>query len=189
MKAQHYRIHDVNGKTIEVKVKRDKRLKRSSRWERNPDNTILLRIPSNTRKQDITHLLDLVTAQLEKQKVIAARRTDAKLQLRAVRINRKYFKGKISWQAIRWVNNMTTRLGSCTNGGSTDGHIRISDRIKNWPDWVIDYIIAHELVHRKHRNHSKEFWKFLTEAFPLAERARGFINGISFSEGRKFEDG
>jgi predicted metal-dependent hydrolase len=83
---------------------------------------------------------------------------------------------------------MEKRLGSCTNGGPTDGHIRISDKIKNWPDWVVDYVIAHELVHRAHSNHSKEFWYMLTAGYPLTERARGFIKGVGFTEGTDYGD-
>jgi hypothetical protein len=84
---------------------------------------------------------------------------------------------------------MNSRLGSCTNGGSTDGHIRISDKIKGWPQWVIDYVIAHELVHRLHADHSKSFWKTLMEAYPKTERARGFIQGVGFTDGHLYEDG
>jgi predicted metal-dependent hydrolase len=103
-------------------------------------------------------------------------------------INKKYFGGDIQWNAIRWVSNMTNRLGSCTNGGSTDGHIRLNDKIINWPQWVVDYVIAHELVHRLHSNHNKEFWRYLTESYPRTERARGFIQGVGFAEGIQFED-
>ena len=119
---------------------------------------------------------------------MAEKRTDAELQLRAEAINKRYFKSKIQWHAIRWVGNMEKRLGSCTNGGPTDGHIRISDKIKNWPQWVIDYVIAHELVHRLHSDHSKDFWATLTEGYPKTERARGFIEGIGFAEGQSYED-
>ena len=97
-------------------------------------------------------------------------------------------KGAIEWMAIRWVGNMTTRLGSCTNGGPTDGHIRISDKIKTWPQWVVDYIVAHELAHRIHPNHSADFWEFLMAAYPLTERARGFIQGVGFARDLSYEE-
>jgi hypothetical protein len=83
---------------------------------------------------------------------------------------------------------MSQRLGSCTNGGPTDGHIRISDRIREWPDWVIDYVVAHELAHRLFPNHSAEFWATLVRAYPLTERARGFIEGVAFSHGHAADE-
>jgi predicted metal-dependent hydrolase len=88
------------------------------------------------------------------------------------------------WNGIRWVNNMQARLGSCTGGGATDGQIRISDKIKNWPDWVVNYVIAHELMHREHPNHSEAFWRELRAAYPLTERARGFIHGVDYASGQ-----
>ena len=31
------------------------------------------------------------------------------------------------------------------------------------PDYLIDYVILHELVHTKVKNHSHDFWSMLTE--------------------------
>jgi len=182
-------IEDKKGKQIHVTLRRDKRLKKSSRWQWEADGTILLRIPYRTPKRVIGNLLDQIATQLEKQDKLAERRTDAELQQRAEYINKKYFGNQIEWKAIRWVGNMNMALGSCTTGGTTDGHIRISDKIKSWPQWVIDYVIAHELVHRLHSNHSKAFWETLTEGYPLTERARGFIKGVGFAEGQPYDDG
>ena len=181
-------IEDKDGKQISVLVRRDKRLKKSSRWQWEPDSSILMRVPFGTPKRAIGPLLDQIATQLEKQNKLAERRTDAELQQRAEYLNKKYFGGKIEWNAIRWVGNMNTVLGSCTRGGATDGHIRISDKIKGWPGWVVDYVIAHEMVHRLHSDHSKEFWGTLSEGYPLTERARGFIRGVGFAEGRNYED-
>ena len=183
MADQKHTIQDKDGKQITVLVRRDKRLKKTSRWGWEPDGSILLRVPYRFPKRQIPNLLKQITGQLDKGIKQARRRTDADLQERAEAINKKYFGGQIEWRAIRWVGNMNTRLGSCTNGGSTDGHIRISDKIKNWPQWVIDYVIAHELVHRLHSDHSKAFWETLTQGYPKTERARGFIQGVGFAEG------
>lgn len=188
MHNQHYTIRDVHGNLVQVELRRDKRLKKSSRWERLADGRVLLRIPQRLPKFVVGGLLDQVTTQLDKANKIATRRTDTQLHKRAELINQKHFNGKIQWNAIRWVSNMQGRLGSCTRGGTTDGQIRISDRIKNWPDWVVDYVIAHELLHRKHPGHSPEFWDELKTAFPLTERARGFIHGIDFTRGQPIEE-
>ena len=188
MSEKKFTIEDKTGTQITVTLRRDKRLRKSSRWQWEPDGTILLRVPFRTPKRVIGNLLDQIATQLEKKNKLAERRTDAELQQRAEYINKKYFGKTIEWKAIRWVGNMNTVLGSCTNGGSTDGHIRISDKIRKWPQWVLDYVIAHEMVHRLHNDHSKEFWSTLTEGYPLTERARGFIKGIGFAEGREYED-
>jgi predicted metal-dependent hydrolase len=183
-----YTIKDKNGAKLSVLVRRDKRLKKSSRWEHKPDGTIQLRIPARLPKKHIRGLLEQIEVHLNKQKKTAKRRTDSELQKRAEHINKKYFQGLITWKSIRWVGNMNTRLGSCTNGGPTDGNIRISDKIKDWPQWVIDSIIAHELVHRLHNDHSPAFWNTLNEGYALTERARGFTMGLGFAEGKSYED-
>lgn len=187
MTDKTHSIETKQGQLVTVHIKRDKRLKKSSRWQWQSKETILLRVPYRLQKRLIQGQIDQIASQLQKQEKLAERRTDAELQARAEYLNNKCFKGAIKWQAIRWVGNMEMRLGSCSTGGTTDGHIRISERIKSWPQWVVDYVIAHELVHRLHANHSKDFWRTLKDAYPLTERARGFICGVGFAEGKQFE--
>jgi len=188
MEDQQYNIHNSRGELVKVFLRRDKRLRKTSRWELRPDGSLLVRVPTRLPKRRVSDLLKQVSTQLDKAIQQHARRNDADLQQRAEQINRKHFHNKIQWNAIRWVSNMQTRLGSCTGGGLTDGEIRISDKIKHWPDWVIDYVIAHELLHRKHPNHSSAFWDELKAAYPRTEQARGFIQGVSFATGRKLND-
>jgi predicted metal-dependent hydrolase len=187
MTQREYFIRNKDGEQLVVMVKRDKRLKKNARWCRESDGRLSVRIPYRLRNAEIPRLLENIQEQLSRQRKRAQARTDADLQARAQNINRRYFNNKIQWEAIRWVPRMKTRLASCTTGGPTDGHIRISEAIKEWPTWVIDYIIAHELTHRLYPNHSSVFWKTLTEAYPLTERARGFIKGIEFVQGMEYE--
>ena len=188
MADQKHTIKDKDGKPITVLVRGDKRLKKSSRWGWEADGSILLRVPYRFPNRQIPNLLKQITLHLEKGTRRVRRRTDTDLQDRAEYINKNYFGGQINWYVIRWVGNMNSRLGSCTTGGSTDGHIRISNKIKNWPQWVIDYVIAHELVHRLHSDHSKAFWETLTQGYPKTERARGFIQGVGFADGQPYEE-
>jgi hypothetical protein len=188
MPEYHHTIQSPGGEELAVTVRRDKRLKKSSRWQREPDGTILLRIPQRYFKRDIPDLLESISKQLGKQAKRRKGRTDADLKARAEHINRAYFGDQIEWQAIRWVGNMQHTLGSCTNGGVTDGHIRISDKIRGWPGWVVDYVIAHEMSHIRHPDHSKAFWDYLTAAYPKTEAARGFIKGVGYAQGQSFSE-
>jgi len=181
-----YAIQSPEGNPVNIIVIRDGRLKKSARWVRDSQDSISLRVPKRTTRRQIELLLEDIEQQLAKQEQLAQRRNDDNLHARAQRINKKHFRGNIQFTAIRWVGNMNKRLGSCTNGGVTDGHIRISDKMQNWPEWVVDYVIAHELAHRVYPNHSSDFWQYLEEAYPLTERARGFIMGVGFSSGVDF---
>lgn len=188
MPEQHYTIQDGAGKRISVFLKRDKRLTKRWSWARQADGSVLLRVPARLPRPVLNGLLTQLAGMLDQQENLAVRRTDAELQARAEQINRKYFGSQLQWQAIRWVDNMQQRLGSCTRGGPTDGHIRISSRIRDWPEWVVDYVIAHELLHRRYPNHSAEFRAELKRAYPLAERAQGFIEGVGFAQGQPLEE-
>jgi predicted metal-dependent hydrolase len=167
--------------TLTVEVQRDKRLRSSVRWTVSQD-TIQVRAPVAIQTRELDRLLDDIVERVLKQRRRAREQNDIDLEQRARQINQNYFRGEIQWHTIRWVSNMTHRLGSCTEGGATDGDIRISDRIRLWPAYVIDYIIAHELAHRKHPNHSAQFWAYLAH-YPYTERARGFIEGIAYGQG------
>jgi hypothetical protein len=72
---------------------------------------------------------------------------------------------------VEWRPNMRTRWGSCQ---PDSGVIHLSDRLARFPDWVVDYVIVHELAHLVEANHSPQFWA-LVGRFPRAERAIGYL--------------
>jgi predicted metal-dependent hydrolase len=74
-------------------------------------------------------------------------------------------------QSIRWADDMRMRWGSCT---PSTGAVRISTRLAAFPDWVVDYVIVHELAHIVVGAHSDEFWR-LVYRYPKAERAIGYL--------------
>ncbi len=166
--------------TLTVEVTRDQRLRKSARWTLHGE-TIQVRVPQRLGRNQVDKLLDRIVARVIKQRARARRQNDDDLERRARRINRAHFDGELRWHSIRWVDNMRQRLGSCTSGGSTDGDIRISDRIREWPDYVVDYVIAHELAHRRYPDHSASFWEYLAR-YPHTDRARGFIEGFAYAQ-------
>jgi len=74
-------------------------------------------------------------------------------------------------QQITWVTNQRDRWGSCT---PAHGTIRLSDRLAQFPAWVVDYVIVHELAHLIESNHSERFWEIVNR-YELTERARGYL--------------
>ena len=73
--------------------------------------------------------------------------------------------------AIRGVriSRAQTRWGSC----SSTGRIRINWRLMLAPSSIVEYLIAHELAHVAHKNHSPAFWSRVAELHaPYAESER-----------------
>jgi predicted metal-dependent hydrolase len=67
------------------------------------------------------------------------------------------------------VRNQKSRWGSCSRRGT----ISLNWRLIQTPDFVRDYIILHELGHRKQMNHSDKFWQEVERLCPdylVAER-------------------
>jgi len=58
-----------------------------------------------------------------------------------------------------FIKNMKTRWGSC----SKDNNINLNLHLMRLPDYLIDYVILHELVHTEVKNHSHKFWSLLDE--------------------------
>ena len=102
------------------------------------------------------------------------RPSDAALKRKANELSAKYLDGVAKPLTVRWVDNQTTRWGSCT---PSDSAIRLSSRLQGMPSWVIDYVLLHELAHLIEAGHTKKFWK-LVDRYPKAERAKGFLEGV-----------
>ncbi len=46
------------------------------------------------------------------------------------------------------------------------------------PQWVVDYVIVHELAHLVETHHNDRFWAWV-DNYPQAERAKGYLQGWS----------
>lgn len=57
------------------------------------------------------------------------------------------------------VRDAASRWGSC----STSGAISLSWRLIMAPNFVLNYVCAHEVAHLKEMNHGKRFWKLVNQ--------------------------
>lgn len=55
-----------------------------------------------------------------------------------------------------------SRWGSCSSLGNLNFHWKLA----LMPEEVLDYVVVHELAHRKHMNHSPLFWKEVEQILP-----------------------
>jgi hypothetical protein len=65
------------------------------------------------------------------------------------------------------IKNLVSRWGSC----STKGNLNFNCLLMLTPDYVIDYIVVHELCHLREMNHSEKFWAKVEKIMPDYQRA------------------
>ncbi|MHB1392929.1 MAG: M48 family metallopeptidase [Clostridia bacterium] len=84
----------------------------------------------------------------------------------------KYYCGIIGVKYHRFcIKAQKTRWGSC----SSKGNLNFNWRLVMAPEWVLDYVVVHELAHLKHMNHSKEFWDTVAIYIPEYKKAVAWL--------------
>jgi predicted metal-dependent hydrolase len=76
----------------------------------------------------------------------------------------------LSYAALR-ITGAKTRWGSC----SSKGTLNFTWRLVMAPLDIIDYVVAHEVTHLVHHNHSKRFWTKVAALYPDYRRARAWL--------------
>jgi len=69
------------------------------------------------------------------------------------------------------IRDTKTRWGSC----APNGNLSFCWRLIMCPEWVINYVVAHEVAHLSHMNHSKEFWQTVSSLDVATESARTWL--------------
>lgn len=69
------------------------------------------------------------------------------------------------------LRDSASRWGSCSESGS----LSYSWRLILAPDFVLDYLAAHEIAHRVELNHSDRFWNLLDSMMPERQRAEAWL--------------
>lgn len=133
-------------------------------------DTVVVRIPARMSKADEQKAVAEILAKLRK-KTASAAVSDEQLAARAEQLNDSVLEGRATVGSIRWVSNQNSRWGSCT---PATGDIRISDRLQQVPEYVLDSVLVHELVHTFIAGHTREFYAW-ADRVPHAERARGYL--------------
>lgn len=132
---------------------------------------IEVRIPARMSQAEEAKVVAELVAKV-RHKTTSGRTSDAELLARAEELNRQVLAGRARIGSIRFVANQRHRWGSCS---TATADIRISERLREVPGYVLDAVIIHELTHTFiGGGHSAEFWEWADRA-PRAERARGYL--------------
>jgi predicted metal-dependent hydrolase len=169
-----------------VVVRRSARRRRTvaAFWE---NGTAVVAIPAHFSRAQESEWVHRMLEKLRLQGVRSSRgagkrrpASDEALAGHAADLSRKYLGGRSVPSSVRWVSNQNSRWGSAT---PADGSIRLSDKLRPMPQWVIDYVLLHELAHLLVAGHNAAFWRLL-EAYPETERAKAFLEGVAFATSR-----
>jgi predicted metal-dependent hydrolase len=163
-----------------VEVRRSQRRRRTVSAYRDGERVVVL-IPDQFTRAEETEWVARMLARLAAREG-RVNQSDDQLLTRAQRLIGRYLSDHAAVAApvcVRWVTNQNGRWGSCTPADRT---IRISHRVQEMPEWVIDYVLLHELAHLVVPGHNAEFWD-LVGRYPRAERARGYLEGIAAATG------
>jgi len=154
-----------------VEVRRSARRRRTVSAHRERDRVVVL-VPARLGAAEERRWVERMVQRLAGSE---ARRSpsDEELLTRATTLSARYLAGRAAPRSVRWSTTQQHRWGSCT---PSDGAVRISERARGLPGWVLDYVVLHELAHLLVASHGPAFWAEL-EAYPRTERARGFLQG------------
>ena len=156
-----------------VEVRRSKRRRRTVSAYRDGDRVVVM-IPASLSRKEEAEWVETMLARLERSER-RRKPSDDDLMKRARALSDRYLGGLALPESVRWVDNQSSRWGSCTPG---DRSIRLSTRLQGMPSWVIDYVLVHELAHLFESSHNDRFWSWV-DRYPNAERAKGYLIGWS----------
>ena len=129
------------------------------------DGVIRVHVPARLTQREIDGYVAELVPRLERR----FRADHVDLVQRAATLARRY---RLPVPAtVSWSDHQRRRWGSCS---IQSRDIRLSARLADYPPWVLDYVLVHELAHLVVPDHGAAFQE-LVDRYPRAERARGFL--------------
>ena len=170
----------------EIEVRRSRR--KTLSVEIRPDGGVLVRAPMYVPQYEIRKFVQQQEAWIEKHREKVLRReqeeapdkvlteeeirklADQALQVIPERV--AYWAPKVGVRYGRiTIRNQKTKWGSC----SSKGNLNFNCLLMLAPEAVRDYVVVHELCHRKQMNHSEAFWAEVERVLPRYREARKWL--------------
>lgn len=155
---------------VEIRVSNRRKKTAGAHWE---GDRIIVVVPAHLRGVDRDEMVDHLAHRLQHHRPLL-HASDNHLGERAAELGDHYLDG-IRPSSIRWSMTQNKRWGSCT---VSTREIRISERLRVAPDWVLDSVIVHELAHLIEPNHGPRF-KALENRYSRKSEADTFLAGYS----------
>lgn len=139
-----------------------------------PDGSVVVRCPKRIRVDEVRKFVNSKSTWIEKHLTSRVPRNEEKLtdsELKELRERTRilvtervrYFAPLVgvTYNQIA-IRVQRTRWGSC----SSKGNLNFNCLLALVPPDVLDYIVVHELCHRKELNHSERFWTEVGKVLP-----------------------
>jgi hypothetical protein len=166
----------------EVEIRASSRRKKTgtAHWS---GSRIVVQIPARIRGRERTTFVDDLVERLMTQRPQNAA-GDGALEERALALAELYNDGVVP-SSVRWVKNQQARWASCSPASR---EIRISSRLRQCPEWVIDAVLVHELAHLQEVGHTAKFNE-LADRYPRQLESALFLEGYGLGLGLRIEEG
>ena len=138
---------------------------------------IVVSIPARMSKADERAMIPEMVAKIRAQEAAATMSEDNLSNRVGELLSELAPEITVRPSSVNW-RGMRERWGSCTG---VDRSIRISDRLKGAPEYVLDYVLFHEAIHLHIFDHGPEF-KELLARFPDEELAEAYLSGYEDAE-------
>jgi predicted metal-dependent hydrolase len=160
----------------EVEVRASKRRTKTgaAHWS---GSRIVVSIPAKLRGKERDRFVDELVERLLVQRPHVAT-GDASLEARCAVLAELYNDGVMP-TSVRWVTNQMNRWASCS---PATREIRVSARLRQCPDWVIDAVLVHELAHLHEADHTAAFHE-IADRHPRQAEAALFLEGFALGLG------
>jgi hypothetical protein len=162
---------------VEVRASTRRRKTSSAQWVQ---GRIVVSVPAHLKGAQRDETVTWLVGRLMAKHGGVRSMGDEALSARAADLSERYLDG-IAPTSVRWVTNQSARWGSCS---PHSGEIRISHRLREVPEWVLDAVLVHELAHLVHANHSPAFHA-LADRFPRHADANLFLAGYGLGLGHR----
>ncbi len=177
---ENFEIIRSGRKTVSIEIKRDMR--------------VIVRAPARMRQKDIEKFIEEKMPWIEKHLELMRQRRATEAEIGPIE---PFTAAQIEELAARALDTIPPRVAELAEiVGVTYGRITIRNQVSRWgscsakgnlnfncllmlcPERVVDYVIIHELCHRRHMNHSSDFWAMVEKYCPDLKESKAWLRDM-----------
>lgn len=149
------------------------------------DGALVVQAPLGMTDEEIRRIIEKKRAWIEKHRALLEQRANKEPLLTASELVTLKAQAKVDFDArvAHWapivgvsvhritIRTQHTRWGSC----SGKGNLNFNALLMLAPSEVRDYVVVHELCHRKEPNHSARFWAEVARVYPNYKKEEAWL--------------